>query len=143
MDTGAFGKLLAAVSELTAGQRRRLMEQLAGTGVSEAVIRTLTETAAGRPGCPHGGAADPKARGQSHGLPRYRCRGGQRTFHPLTGTPLARLRHRARWGRFLQTALDGQTLHKSAAACGVVRYLAADCRGPGDDRREHGGPHPQ
>ncbi len=120
MHTHAFAKLLAAVSELTAGQRRRLWERLEGTGVPEEVIRTLTEGDSGRPGCPHCGAEDPRRWGQSHGLPRYRCRACQRTFNPLTGTPLARLRHKERWGRFLQTLLDGQTIHKSAATCGVA-----------------------
>ena len=152
MDSRAFVKLLEAVSELTVEQRRRLLEQLTGPGGAEVVIRTLTEGSSGRPGCPHCGAADPKAWGQSHGLPRYRCSACQRTFNPLTGTPLARLRHKERWGCFLESLLDGQTVHKGAATCGVApstsfrwrqRFLALpaqrqaqvlsfDCRGGRD-----------
>jgi transposase-like protein len=120
MDSRAFVKLLEAVSELTVEQRRRLLEQLTGPGGARVVIRTLTEGPSGRPGCPHCGAADPKAWGQSHGLPRYRCPACQRTFNPLTGTPLARLRHKERWGCFLESLLDGQTVHKGAATCGVA-----------------------
>ena len=38
--------------------------------------------------------------GSAHGLARFRCRACRRTFNALTGTSLARLRHKERWLTF-------------------------------------------
>ena len=35
--------------------------------------------------------------GMADGLQRYKCRACDRSFNALTGTPLARLRHKSKW----------------------------------------------
>lgn len=40
---------------------------------------------------------DAGAWGEANGKPRYRCADCRWAFSPLTGTPLAGLRHRGRW----------------------------------------------
>lgn len=58
-----------------------------------AAARSRVETL----GCPHCDAKDVRPWGHAHGLPRYRCTDCRRTFNALSGTPLARLRHKGRW----------------------------------------------
>lgn len=59
--------------------------------------------------------------GQAHGLQRYRCTACGKTFKALMGTPLARLRHKAKWLDYLQCMLDSKTIRQAAAANGVHR----------------------
>jgi transposase-like protein len=85
-------------------------------------------------GCPHCDAKDVRAWGQSNGLPRYRCTDCRRTFNALTGTSLARLRHKDRWPGQARCLMSGKSVAKAAARCGVAystafrwrhRFLAA------------------
>lgn len=77
-----------------------------------------TEHAAGRD-CPHCGCDKIQHWGAAHGLPRYRCGACKRTFNPLTGTSLARLRSKEKWFLFLRTVAQQKSIRKSAEICGV------------------------
>jgi transposase-like protein len=57
--------------------------------------------------------------GSAGGLPRYRCGACKRTFNPLTGTSLARLRNKDKWFLFLRTVSQQKSIRKSAEICGV------------------------
>jgi len=70
-------------------------------------------------GCPHCGGRGLIAWGRSHGLPRYRCKSCRRTFNAATNTPMARLRKRDRWFDQAQAMMEGLSLAKAAARCGV------------------------
>ena len=48
------------------------------------------------------------------GLKRYKCKGCNRTFNALTGTPLATLKHRDRWLAYAKALVDGVSLRKAA-----------------------------
>jgi len=50
----------------------------------------------------------------------YRCRDCGRTFNALTGTPLARLRHKETWLTFGEALQNADSVRKSAKACGVA-----------------------
>ena len=63
-------------------------------------------------------------RGQANGLRRYFCRGCGKTFNCLTGTPLARLRHKERWSEFGASMSKGETVATSAERCGVAGSTA-------------------
>jgi transposase-like protein len=63
----------------------------------EAVVGLLEERIGAERRCPHCAAEGAVIRGQANGLRRYFCRGCGKTFNCLTGTPLARLRHKERW----------------------------------------------
>jgi transposase-like protein len=52
---------------------------------------------------------------------RYRCCACGKTFSALTGTPLARLRHRGKWLDYLDGMLDGQSVRRTADRLGVHR----------------------
>ncbi|SMP50071.1 hypothetical protein SAMN06295970_102384 [Noviherbaspirillum suwonense] len=69
--------------------------------------------------CPHCASSNVQRWGASGGLPRYRCGECQRTFNPLTGTSLARLRSKDKWFLFLHTVSQQKSIRKSAEICGV------------------------
>ena len=71
--------------------------------------------------CPHCASGSLYRHGHAHGLQRYRCRSCDRTFNPLTKTPLAHLRHKGQWLTYLQCMLDSLTVRKAAKATDIHR----------------------
>ena len=69
--------------------------------------------------CPHCASVNVQRWGTAGGLPRYRCGACKRTFNPLTGTSLARLRSKDKWFLFLHTLTQQKSIRKSAEICGV------------------------
>ena len=69
--------------------------------------------------CPHCSSVNVQRWGTAAGLPRYRCGACRRTFNPLTGTSLARLRSKDKWFLFLHTLTQQKSIRKSAEICGV------------------------
>ena len=119
VDDSEFEKLLADISALTREQHQRLTEAMQRW--TEA--RPVTDLANNRldevPVCPHCGSTRLQRWGRSGGLQRYRCSQCRKTFNPLTGTPLARLRKREQWPAFSETLADGATVQQAAEYCGV------------------------
>ena len=76
--------------------------------------------------CTHCGSSGAVRHGKSAGLSRFRCRSAScgRTFHALTGTHLAGLRHKSQWSVFETCLRDRLTLHQSAERCGIVYRTA-------------------
>ena len=90
-----------------------------------------------RRGCPHCDAKDVRPWGRAHGLPRYRCVECRRTFNALSGTSLARLRHKDRWLDQARALMTGESVAEAARRCGVAyttafrwrhRFLVAPAR---------------
>lgn len=82
-----------------------------------------TQPALGRE-CPHCGSPKVLRWGSARGLPRYRCSACRRTFNPLTGTSLARLRNKDKWFLFLRTTAQQKSIRKSAEICGIDNSTA-------------------
>jgi len=122
MNAAVFRDWLAKAEELTAAQRQRAIEALRQERRSAPDPLALVFDA-NRP-CPHCQHAVCRPWGQAHGLPRFRCAACGKTFNALTGTPLARLRHRERWGEYAQALIDGQTVRAAACRCGVHKNTA-------------------
>jgi transposase-like protein len=61
---------------------------------------------------------------ERNGLPRSHCLDCQRTFNPLTGTPLARLRKKERWLGFAGALNHSLPVRKAAKACKVNKSTA-------------------
>jgi transposase-like protein len=126
MDRSAFDELFSMLSgiveagALTPTDLARLRERIA-TFVDPAECLALIEQAAqGRP-CPHCHCSHQQRCGSANGLQRFRCGGCRRTHNALTGMPLARLRKREHWLRFLQCVLESRTVRDSARVTGVHR----------------------
>jgi transposase-like protein len=121
MRTVAFREWLAKAEELTATQRQRALEELRQ---ERPVADPLAAILAGERACPHCHHRRCQHWGQAHGLPRFRCSACGHTFNALTGTPLARLRHRARWGEYAEALIAGETVRAAARRCGVHKNTA-------------------
>ena len=121
MRTEAFHQWLSHADALTAAQRRRAVEILRQE-------RKLPDSLAGiravEPACPHCHHRPCGRWGNAHGLPRYRCSACGKTFNVLSGTPLARLRHRECWDEYAQALIDGETVRAAARRCGVHKNTA-------------------
>ncbi len=122
MYAAAFHAWLAKAEELTSVQRQQAIEGLRQAPRSGPdPLATVLD--AGR-ACPHCHHAVCRPWGQAHGLPRMRCAACGKTFNALTGTPLARLRHRERWGEYAQALIDGETVRAAPRRCGVHKNTA-------------------
>jgi transposase-like protein len=108
-----FKSWLSGVYRLNPEQREQLQTQLHSLhGVLEQVLTMPSQ-------CPRCQAESLRPWGSSHGLARYRCRACGRTCNALTGTPLARLRHRERWSQYAQTMTQSLVIREAAKYCGV------------------------
>lgn len=121
MNTLAFERLLAALDRLTPEQHgalERALRQPSNSAQAQYILQAqLDEHAC----CPHCAGTRLYRHGQAHGLPRYRCQACGKTFNALTGTPLARLRLKAKWLGYLQCMLESQTIRQAAKVCGIHR----------------------
>jgi len=122
MRAQAFRRWLAQAEELTPAQRGRAAEALLRR--ERPAPNPLAGIVDGEPACPHCRQRPCGRWGSSHGLARYRCAACGKTFNALTGTPLARLRHRDRWGTYAQALIDGDTVRAAARRCGVHKNTA-------------------
>jgi transposase-like protein len=81
----------------------------------------LIEQAAGIPPCPRCACSRAHRCGHASGLQRFRCCRCHRSYNPLTGTPLARLRRKEKWLSYLQCLLESRTVRDAASVTGVHR----------------------
>lgn len=116
-----FDLLLDLVSHLEVGQRDKLRAALEAGDAAAAVAEILESRLGPEPACPHCQGAGAAPWGRSHGLRRYHCGCCSRTFNALTGTPLARLRKKARWLQFAICLSKSATVRQAAAHCSVAR----------------------
>ena len=75
-------------------------------------------------GCPHCDGDDIRPWSRAGGKPRYRCVSCRKTFNPLTGTPLSGLHYPDRWRDQARALIEGGTIAKAAARCGVDHTAA-------------------
>jgi transposase-like protein len=90
-------------------------------------------------GCPHCAGREVVGWGRSHGLLRFRCKSCGRTFNALTKTPMAHLRKKERWLDHARAMIEGKSLAKTAALCGVhpttaFRWRHRFLRAPASDK---------
>jgi len=116
-----FHHWLSKAIELTPSQLDQALSWFSQRQKKVAVMTTLNEH---NRCCPHCGNNEINRWGNAHGLPRYRCRICHKTFNALTGTPLARLRHREQWMAYSQALIDGVSVRKAAKHCGVDKGTA-------------------
>jgi len=83
------------------------------------VVADLGQRRVNSIGCPHCDSRDVVHWGKASALPRYRCKGCQRTFNGLTKTPLAGLRMKDKWPAQAEAMIDGVSIAKAAKRCGV------------------------
>lgn len=116
-----FHRWLSRAAELTPSQEEQVLSWFTRRREEQQVARTLNDR---RHDCPHCDHGEVIHWGNAHGLPRYRCKACHKTFNVLSGTPLARLRHRKQWIAYAQALVDGLSVRKAAAYCEVHKNTA-------------------
>ena len=121
MQAREMKQLMTMACRLTPSRRQTVVSSLA-SGVAHCEALELVQGRLGQaPSCPKCRGAKVVRNGQADGLPRYKCRGCGVSFNALTGTPLARLRHRDKWMLQSQALDQGLSVRKAAARMGVHR----------------------
>ncbi len=121
MNPEEFGKLKHSLAGLTPHQRRQIKDQLHAAERQQAVHLIVESRVTECPACPHCGQGQVARWGSASGLQRYRCAACKHTFNALTGTPLAGLRHKELWLEYAEQMVQGNSVRKSAKACGIHR----------------------
>jgi transposase-like protein len=114
-----FESLLDQLHKLTRRQRDKLLALLAQASKVDRTAELIEAAAVARLACPCCRGIRVYRHGHAHGLQRYRCTGCGKTFNALTGSPLARLRYRAKWLDYLDCMLGSTTIRRAAAAVQV------------------------
>jgi transposase-like protein len=117
-------RLLALLGRLTRGQRQELVIALKAQSNAEACVEVLESAGGPARACPHCKSQRLVRNGMADGLQRYKCRTCGKTFNALTGTPLARLRHKGKWLEQTRALADGLTVHRAAEFLGVAPSTA-------------------
>ncbi len=87
-------------------------------------VAVVEKGVAADPCCPHCSGKTVVRNGTSDGLQRFKCRGCEKTFNALTGTPLARLRMKGKWVAQAEAMRDGLTLKEAAERVNVSHPTA-------------------
>ena len=131
-----FAAWLSAISGMNEGQRAEAiaaLEKASAVGAEggasakkegkhgrqEDVLGTTSVERVAAQGCPHCAGREVVGWGRSHGLLRFRCKSCGRTFNALTRTPMAHLRKKEKWLDHARAMIEGKSLAKTAALCGV------------------------
>jgi transposase-like protein len=115
----AFDSYLTQIAQLTRAQCTRVLALLKPAVDQGRTAAVIEDAVASRLCCPRCQGKQLYRHGTKSGLQRFRCRACGRTFNSLTGTPLARLRHKEKWLDFGECMLDSRTVRETAARLGV------------------------
>jgi transposase-like protein len=117
----AFNSYLTQIAQLTRAQCARLLALLQPAVDQGRTAAVIEDAVAPRLCCPRCQGKQLYRHGTKSGLRRFRCRACGRSFNSLTGTPLARLRHKDKWLDFSDCMLDSRTVRKAAERVGVAK----------------------
>jgi ribosomal protein L37AE/L43A len=94
MEACAFDLYLTQIAQLSRAQCMRVLALLKPAVDQGRTAAVIEDAIAPRLCCPRCQGKQLYRHGTRSGLQRFRCRACGRTFNSLTGTPLARLRHK-------------------------------------------------
>jgi len=114
MQARPFKQLLKHLAGLTRRQREQVLSLLLPAVKRDQVADLVEQASAARLACPDCRSQQLYRHGRANGLQRYRCRECGRTCNALSGTKLARLRHKERWLDYLGAMLDSRSVRRSA-----------------------------
>lgn len=114
MNSTQFALLAHQVTLLSVRQRQRILALLARTTNHDRTVEILETSAQPFLTCPVCRSVRRHKHGQNAGLQRFRCIDCGRTYNSLTGTPMARLRYKARWLEYTECLLRTTTVRGAA-----------------------------
>ena len=121
MDACTFDTFLSQFRLLSSHQSAHALSLLKASVDKGRTADIIQAAVADKLACPRCQGRRLYRHGEANGMQRYRCRACGRTFNALTGTPLARLRHKSKWLDYLDCMLDSRTVRKTAARIAVAR----------------------
>ena len=121
MQPAQWKTFIAQFAELNRRQRLAGIALLRGAASQDVIVALVESVARQRLHCPACNSNQAHRHGHAHGLQRYRCVPCGRTFNALTGTPLARLRHKTLWLDYADCLLASDSVRKAALQLGVHR----------------------
>ena len=136
MEAREFKQFIEQAARLPRRQRADLADALQ-RGQRQDEAGDLIEAAGAPRTCPHCRCVRLHRDGRADGLQRYRCAGCRRSFNALTGTPLARLRHRGKWLAYFDCMLQSGTVRRAAALVGIHKNTSFRWRHRFLDRTKH------
>ena len=116
-----FKNYLAQVDTLTVKQRESLIQKLTELTAQQEVLSQIEKRIEDDLACPHCHSGHIQRWGTTNNLQRHRCYDCGKTFTGLTGTPLARLKHKDKWLAYMATMINGDSIRKAATGCGIHR----------------------
>lgn len=119
MKSAEFQALLEQLGELSEAQREALIAALKSKNSIGNAVALIETRFAADPCCGHCRSKRFGTWGHANGLRRYKCKGCNRTFNALTGTPLAQLHRRDAWLEYARTLVDRLSLRKAAERANV------------------------
>ena len=114
-------RFIAQFAQLSRRQRQAGIARLRGNTPQDATVALLESVAQPHLACPACHSSHAHRHGHAHGLQRYRCVPCGRTFNALTGTPLARLRHKSLWLAYADCLLASASVRQAARQLNVHR----------------------
>ena len=120
MQLAQWKTFIAQFAELNRRQRLAGIALLHGAASQDVAVALIESVARQQPHCPVCNSNHAHRHGHAHGLQRYRCVPCGRTFNALTGTPLARLRHKALWLKYADCMLTSDSVRKAALQLGCA-----------------------
>ena len=121
MRNKSFKSYLDHVANLTVSQRDILLERLTKQTSQEIVQYEIEKRIENEPECPHCQSKHIQRWGSIDNLQRFRCCDCRKTFTGLTGTPMAKLRHKDKWLDYMSSMIAGESIRKAAKDCGIHR----------------------
>ena len=116
--------ILAMIELLPEGDREAIRVALGSAPSEQAVLDALDGLVGPDKKCPYCATTGAEKWGRSAKLRRYRCKACGKTFNALTGTPLAKLKHRGKWLDMATSISQGESLTKCQERCGIDRKTA-------------------
>ena len=124
MQAPKFAKLFAQLALLNQPQRQQVLAALHPAAGLDRVVALVDGIRSHGRRCPDCGCERCHRHGRANDLQRFRCCACGRTFNDLSGTPLARLRHKDKWLAYLDTVLESRSVRAAATRVGVHRNTA-------------------
>lgn len=112
-----FREWLEKISQLNRRQKEQAKHYLSEAKPQAVVVKYLEDSF--EPSCPVCQADRPHRWGHQAGLQRFRCCLCKHTFTAISGTPLARLRHKEQWLNYSAALIEGLTVRASGRQCGI------------------------
>ena len=108
------------INDLNYSQLRKINDKISKLHENRIVANSLEKSRSALC-CSHCKSKEFVRWGRQSDLQRYKCKDCKKTFNSLSGTPLAKLRRKGHWLQYAKCLVEGKTIRKSAAICGVAK----------------------